>query len=160
MEFQSFGAFGLHLTKLALAGEAVTHHIAAEGAKVIQADAKARIGSYQDGVGPFPAWANLAEATVDDRLSKGFTPDDPLLRTGGMRESIGVTVEGNVAAIGSASEIALYQEQGTATIPPRPFLGPAGFNSKESVGPVAALTTIAWVCGLAWHRPRITLADL
>lgn len=160
MEFNSFGAMGLHLTKLAAVGDAVTHHIAKEGGKAVQTDAKGRIGSYQDGVGPFPAWANLAEATVDDRLRKGFTPDDPLLRTGGLRDSIKVTVDGNDATIGSASEIALYQEQGTDKIPPRPFLGPAGFNSKETVGPVAALTTIAWVCGLAWRRPRITLQDL
>jgi hypothetical protein len=160
MEFQSFGALGAHFAKLALAGEAVSHHIAGEGGKAIQADAKARIGSYQDGVGPFPAWANLAEATVDDRLRKGFTPDDPLLRTGGLRDSIKVAVTGSEAAIGSESMIALYQEQGTAKIPPRPFLGPAGFNSKETVGPVAALTVVAWVCGLAWRRPRITLGDL
>lgn len=160
MEFDSFGALGLHFAKLAVAGEAVTHHIVSEGAKAIQADARGRLGTYQDGEGPFPAWANLAEATVDDRLRKGFTPDDPLLRTGDLRKSITTKVDGNVAGIGSESPIALYQEQGTSKIPPRPFLGPAGFNSKHTVGPVAALTVIAWVCGVAWKRPKLKLTDL
>lgn len=160
MEFNSFGALGAHFGQLALTGAAVSNHIAAEGAKAIKADAQSRIGSYQEGEGPFPAWANLAETTVDDRLRKGFTPDDPLLRTGALRNSITTSVDGSVAAIGSASDIALYQEQGTSKIPPRPFLGPAAYNSAKTVGPVAALTTIAWVCGMAWRKPRITLTDL
>ena len=160
MEFHSFAAAGAHFGRLALLGEAVTSHIAEVGAKAIQEDAQRRIGSYQDGEGGFPAWANLAPATVDDRIRKGFTPDDPLLRTGDLRKSYARHVSGSEATIGSPSLIALYQEQGTATIPPRPVLGPAGFNSKNTLGPVAAVTVIAWICGIGWKRPTLRLQDL
>ncbi|MBT2299277.1 hypothetical protein J7E70_02260 [Variovorax paradoxus] len=160
MELDSFGALGAHFARLAAGGEAVTHHIAAEGAKVIQEDAKSRFGSYQDGGGGFPAWANLAPATVDDRIRRGFTPDDPLLRTGGLRDSIVTKAEGAVAVVASTDPVMLYQEQGTATIPPRPVLGPAGLNSEKTVGRVAARTLVAWISGIGWRRPRITLEDL
>jgi phage gpG-like protein len=160
MEFQSLGAFSAHLARLATQAPAVDRHILKSGARAIQKDAQARIGSYQDAEGPFPAWANLAEATVDDRLRKGFTPDDPLLRTGDMRKSIETHVEGNEASIGSRSPIALYQEQGTSTIPPRPFLGPAAHHLKATIGPEAALTIVAWFSGAAWRKPSSTASNV
>ncbi|CAN7329508.1 hypothetical protein LJR084_001925 [Variovorax sp. LjRoot84] len=160
MELDSFGALGAHFARLAVAGEAVSHHVAAEGAKAIQADAKSRFGVYQDGEGGFPAWANLAPATVDDRIRLGFTPDDPLLRSGTLRDSIKVTAVGSEAAVGSTDPVMLYQEQGTSNIPPRPVLGPAGFNSKKTVAPIAARTLVAWICGIGWRKPRINLEDL
>ena len=96
-EFQSFRGFASHLAMLAATGEEVTSFAAKEGAKIVADDAKARIGEYQDGVGPYGAWANLAPSTIDDRLSKGFTPDDPLLRSGELWNSIVVVSQGNVA---------------------------------------------------------------
>jgi hypothetical protein len=42
-------------------------------------------------------------------------------------------VQGDEAAVGSTSEIAVYQELGTEKIPPRPFLGPAAFKNKDRI---------------------------
>lgn len=157
MEFRSFGALGAHFARLAAAGEAVTHHIAEQAAQIVEKDAKERIGSYQDAAGPFGAWANLAPSTVDDRIRKGFTPDDPLLRTGGLRKSYGHVTDGAVAVVGSSSLIALYMEQGTSKMPPRAVVGPAAVASSEAIGRVAATTLIAWVSGAGWVKPRIQL---
>lgn len=91
----------------------------------LQRAARGYIGDYQGAVGPFPAWAPLAEFTIQDRISQGFTPDDPLLRTGEMRESIGYTVRGRVVDVGSNDWVAYWQEFGTPTIPARSFIGRA-----------------------------------
>lgn len=160
MEFRSFGALGAHFARLALAGEAVAHHVTEQAAQIVEKDAKARIGSYQDAEGPFGAWANLAPSTVDDRLRKGFSPDDPLLRTGDLRRSYGRKVAGATAVVGSTSPIALYQEQGTSTIPPRAVVGPAAIASRDAIGRVAATTLIAWISGTSYVKPRIQLQDL
>lgn len=100
------------------------------------ADAKARIGHYQDG------WAPLAETTLHGwnghpgKIELGYAPpDNPLLRKGDMRDSIqGLamrTLFGAEGAVGSNSKIALWQEMGTSRIPPRPFLGPALLHSLD-----------------------------
>lgn len=104
-----------------------------EAADTIADAARAKIGEYQGAAGPFPAWRQLAESTREDRERKGFSPNDPLLRTGEMRDSIETAVGADHAAIGSNSEVAVHQELGTKTIPPRPFLGPAGFENAERV---------------------------
>lgn len=154
-EFASFGSFARHLAVTAVVGEEVTHHITEKAAKIIQEDAQKRIGEYQDYTGPFNAWAPLAESTQEDRVAKGFTADDPLLRTGELRDSIEVSAKGNEAVVGSVGDIALYQEVGTDRIPPRPFLGPAGYDSKLSIGEMAGETLVAWISGLGWKRPQI-----
>src|SRR4051812_8711134 len=57
-------------------------------AMVISADAKRKLGQYQEAVGPYPAWEPLAAATQAERAREGHTPDEPLLRTGALRRSI------------------------------------------------------------------------
>jgi len=151
-EFDCKG-FAAHLMRTAAIGEVVTGHIVKKAAEVVQKDAQARIGSYQDGIGGFPAWANLAESTIQDRINKGFTPDDPLLRTGELRNSIEVQSEGHEAIVGTPDAVALYQECGTEKIPPRPFLGPAGYASRNDIGKIAAEIMIAWIGGTPWKRP-------
>jgi phage gpG-like protein len=152
-EFNGFGGFARHLAVTAAMSGEVTHHLTEKSAELIKADAQKRIGEYQDYTGPFIGWAPLAESTVADRIAKGFTPDDPLLRTGDLRDSIEVSARGAEAVIGSRSEIALWQEVGTDKIPPRPFLGPAIYDSKLNIAEKAAKTVIAWVSGLGWKRP-------
>lgn len=102
-------------------------------AQHIERVAKDEFGLYQPAVGPFPAWAELAESTKEDRLNKGYDPDEPLLRTGQTRDSISHQVDGLDAVIGSPSQIMVYHEFGTEKIPPRPVLGPAAFRSKEQI---------------------------
>jgi hypothetical protein len=153
-EFTSFGGFGRHLASLAVQGDAVAGHATKLGAEVIKDDAQWRIGAYQDEVGPFNAWAPLAHSTVMDRTRKGFTPFDPLLRTGGLRDSIVVDVSGTGAVVASSSDIAFFQEIGTQAIPPRPSLGPAGMASKHKVAEITAVVLVAWLCGSKWQKPQ------
>ena len=109
--------------------------------EAIEKEAKAEIGHYQrTDTGPFPEWTELAPSTKKDRVSKGFTENDPLLRTGELRDSIAHEVRGTSVAIGSDLDIAVYQEMGTATIPPRPFLRIAAFRSKKWLGQLYAKT--------------------
>lgn len=102
-------------------------------------EARGFIGHEMEG------WAPLSPATMDGFFSEragryiegktelGYvnqvSATDPLLRTGGLRDSISGEAEsvglGVRGIVGSTSDIAAYQEVGTSTIPPRPFLGPA-----------------------------------
>lgn len=103
-------------------------------AKSIEAEAKAEIGTYQrSNMGPYEPWAELKDATKAERERLGFTPNDPLLRTGGLRDSISREVHGLEAAVGSTSDVMVYQEMGTRTIPPRPVLGLAASRKTEDV---------------------------
>lgn len=165
-EFKTLSGFAAHLTKLAAFGHEVTDHIAEEGAGLIRNAAKAKLGAYQGPVGPFPAWAPLAAVTIEERLILGFTPNDPLLRSGQLREAIQVSMRAGGATVGVAhgphvepggkvedvGEIALRMEVGGRT-PPRPFLGPAAFESKQKVGRAAGLAMVAWLAGGNWLKP-------
>jgi len=93
--------------------------------KEIEEAAKEEIGVYQPAYGPFEAWAQLAESTKADRVRQGYTEDDPLLRSGELRDSIESEVIGLAAIVGTKSQIGFWQEVGTENIPPRPFIGPA-----------------------------------
>lgn len=116
------------------------------GAKAIQHEAKRVIGTY------LFDWPQLAPATQADRERQGFPANEPLLRTGEMRDSIQYEIiePGKEAEIGSNDDIAVYQELGTATIPPRSFLGasaaylekPIVNMIKETVGAAVAGQTI------------------
>jgi hypothetical protein len=54
----------------------------AEIAIMVRDEAKAALGTYKY------RWPHLAESTQEDRVRKGFSEDEPGLRTGEMRESI------------------------------------------------------------------------
>jgi len=102
---------------LEFAGEAVLTGWAA----VVKDRARQSIGTYRY------KWPQLAEATQAERAREGFPPNKPLLRTGDLRDSISAFVqmygpEHGRAVVGSTSDIAVYQELGTRSIPPRSFL--------------------------------------
>jgi phage gpG-like protein len=122
----TLGGFASMLQKASEELDDHLHEALDRVAEHIERDAKGRIGHYNGAVGPFAAWAPLAPSTVQDRASKGYAPDEPLLRTGDLRESIGKEVRQDEATIGSDSEVAVAQELGTSKIPPRSFLGAAG----------------------------------
>ena len=86
------------------------------------------------------AWPPLADATVEEKQRLGYvgqvSETDPRLRTGQLRDSIEaksrVTTPGRGSVdIGSDDPIAEYQEMGTRTIPPRPFLSTAVFRDGQ-----------------------------
>jgi len=74
------------------------------------------------------AIAQRIEATVVDSLSHrpGDEHSSPWQRTGTLRSSIASEVTANAIVVGSTDPAAVFQEEGTRTAPPRPFLGPAG----------------------------------
>jgi hypothetical protein len=91
-------------------------------AEFLNEKAKEMFGHYQDG------WDELTQATRKDRVKKGFTENDPLYRTGDLKEHSKFSVEGRRAVVGNTSQIMVYQEKGTMStgwhgakgIPPRP----------------------------------------
>jgi phage gpG-like protein len=97
-------------------------------AQIVQHEAKRVIGTYDYG------WPELAESTKKDRVNKGFPENEPLLRSGELRDSIQyVVLNDHEAAVGSNLDIAVYQELGTKTIPPRSFLaGAANEKGREA----------------------------
>jgi phage gpG-like protein len=146
-EFTSILAFTEHLTAVALTMHEADQAILHKGAQMIEKRAKEKIGEYQDQVGPFIAWPELAESTKSDRASQGYPEDEPLLRSGEMRHSIEHTVGKGEAQIGSNSDIAVYQELGTQHIPPRSFLGGAGVEETPRICELAGVTVVAALVG-------------
>lgn len=133
LEFGSVAHFMLHLAEAQLAVHVSTHRALDRAAAIIEKDAKGQIGFYQQEAGPFNAWPELADSTKQDRVAKGFSENDPLLRTGELRDSMSREVVGNEAAVGSTSDVMVYQELGTVRIPPRPVLGPAAFKNRDRI---------------------------
>lgn len=113
----------------------------------VEKTAKSELGTYQDAVGPFPAWAELAESTKDERTRLGYTPNDPLLRSGELMASIKHDVAELVATIGSTSPIAEYLEFGTSKMPPRPFIGPAAERNIDAIKDILGGAVVTGLIG-------------
>ena len=132
-EFAHIGEMVAHLAGMAAAETLALHHGLKKCAVAIEKTARSEIGTYQGEVGQFAAWAPLADSTQADRVAKGYTPNDPLLRSGELRNSISHQIDTLEAVIGSTSEVMVYQELGTAAIPPRAVLGPAAIRNKALI---------------------------
>lgn len=139
--------FIAHLGGASLRMEAARHEALERAAKLVEDEAKREIGTYQDGAGPFAAWAELAESTKDDRVRLGFSEDEPGLRTGEMRDSIDHKVEGNEAVVGSTSEKMVWFELGTTRQPPRSVLGGALVRKEEEVARLLGEASVAALIG-------------
>lgn len=134
MDFCSFGALAADLGSVRhRLSKAVADELEAQGA-AIEASAKSKFGGYQTG------WAPLAESTKAQRQRLGFTPDDPLFRSGGLRDAVHHKVEGESVFIGvepgqklhgpdgkevDAAMVMAVQEYGDSRghVPPRPVFG-------------------------------------
>lgn len=105
------------------------NHEALEGAAVIvETEAKRVIGTYDYN------WPELADSTKADRVHQGFPENEPLLRTGEMRDSIEHVSDSREANVGSNNDKAVWQELGTSRgIPPRSFLGQAAVHKASEV---------------------------
>lgn len=107
----------------------------------IAARAKDKIGVYQGSVATFPAWESLADATVLERHRLGYPDDEPLLRTGAIRDAI-TTWPGNgprewmvgIPAGDPSAAAGLAAEVGTPHEPQRAFLGPAVIEVGHDIG--------------------------
>jgi hypothetical protein len=145
-EFDSFSRFARALNADA---NRLGNNIAAS-MKVIARDtaavAKAKIATYQpgfeaeddDGMVVFPEWRPLADSTLLEKWELGYSPpDNPLLRTGQLRQSIGGKAgralgygTEHFATVYSTDPIMLEHEFGTHRngkehVPPRPVIGAA-----------------------------------
>lgn len=116
-----------------------------QAAKIVEDEAKAEIGHYQGAAGPFAAWAPLKPETIA-RKANG---DTPLLESGEMRESIGTVIGTDEANVGSNNDKAVWQELGTATIPPRSFLGGAAVRKSPEVAEIVGRTIHSALLGPA-----------
>jgi hypothetical protein len=148
-EFRTAGGFAAHLTRLAAEIGAAEFRGMDAGAAVIEHAAKAAIGTYQrENLGQNAPWEELAERTKAERVSLGFTENDPGLRDGEMRDSISRTVRLPEAAVGSNDDKLEWFELGTAHQPARSVLSLAAHREGEkAAGLVGA--HVAWtVAGL------------
>lgn len=119
-------------TALALAAVSVEHSAATameEACALIEESAKHAIGTYEFG------WPQLAKSTQQERVRLGFSANEPLFRTGELRNSIKheVSRDGHIGFVGTDVPYAKYHEFGTSTIPARSFLGGALAQNEERI---------------------------
>lgn len=163
IEFPSLGAFCEALERGAAGAHGVRADALLSGAKVIQAEARAILGHYQDAVGPFPAWEPLAPVTQTDRAEAGYTPNDPLRVTGALAANIEVSADANEAAVGvphvpvgdgtpgnearDIGVVAIVQEFGSGWVPERSFLGRAAYVARDRAAKVVVDIILAELLG-------------
>ena len=173
IEFDSIESF---MRFLSTRPEAM-HAAGADGVEMctiaVQQGAKDALGTYQGGFGPFPAWADLALATIEERLRLGYTGNDPELRSGALRDNIERSADRGALAgavgvpdvmVGDGSEanpfrnigqVAEEQELGHG-VPERSFLG---LTAARLAGPIVDTMcgpVVAALCGQAAPRQLIS----
>lgn len=120
--------FMRHIASLPRRVEAEAQHALRDGAKLVQDEAKAELGTYQSAAGPFPAWQQLSPATLASKTGPG-----PLVETGELRDSIEADVQHNSAFVGSDEPHAKPLELGTSKMPARSYLGRAAYVKSDEV---------------------------
>jgi hypothetical protein len=125
-EFMSLGETARALQNAANPMEQAAERAVERICKILVKESKSAIGHYR----PDYNWPQLAQSTQAERARLGYAPNEPLLRTGELRDSIGWQAPfhemgATVGYVFSTSEIAVYHELGTSKIPPRSFLLPA-----------------------------------
>ena len=150
MYFRDVAQFSAFLALIPTAAAEAQKKALGEVGAIIETEAKAEIGTYQGEIGEIPEWAPLAHVTLygakdwsfNGKIPLGYATAEnhnPLLRTGGLRDSISHEVEGNRVVVGSRSEVALDQEMGTPSIPARSFLGGALFRKAPEAAKLIGL---------------------
>jgi hypothetical protein len=145
MKLDSLGALAEILEARSADAIVATRRALKEGAELVKAEARDEIGHYQSARGDTPAWAPLSPATQEDRAAKGFTPDDPLERTGQLRDSIEVRpVDDDAMLVGvfdpamvpiaAAMEYGHHNVRANKFVGPRSFIRGAAFEKAEEVG--------------------------
>jgi hypothetical protein len=143
----SIEGFAKHVGGLAAGMPVLEEEILGHIGAVVAAAAKEKIGDYQEAAGPFEAWSPLAESTKEDRIRKGFSEDDPGLRSGAMRDSIEYVVLPGEVQIGSNDDDLLWFELGTTKQPPRSVLGAAAFEQAPALLEYSGVTMEAYLAG-------------
>jgi hypothetical protein len=121
----------------------------AEIAIMIRDEAKSAIGTYRY------RWPELADATKEDRAKKGFSEDEPGLRTGEMRDSIEAKIlaDEEKAYVGSNDDKLVWFELGTKSQPPRSILLSAALQKERQAVNIAKRNIrTAWTSAVAGHN--------
>ena len=147
MEFKNLGALALNLAAQEVALLASLQEGLEKCAARVEKTAKAEIGHYQAGIGPFPAWAELADSTEEHKAKMGYPADSPLLASGSMQASITHTTGILEAVIGSTDPKMVYHEFGTPKMPARPVMGPALLTNKEFIRRALGAATVRGLIG-------------
>ncbi|MGH7212130.1 MAG: hypothetical protein ACREF1_11795 [Acetobacteraceae bacterium] len=122
--------FVAKLSELAIAVHQAEHAALEAAVRVVEIESKAEVGYYQEAAGPLGERPDLKARTREDKQHLGRM-SDPCY-------SIERTVLGDEAHVGSDSEIATYQELGTAHIPPGNFLGGALVQKTDDVARIVS----------------------
>ncbi len=107
------------------------------------AELQARLAVLDTGTIARSALAGQASGLADQVRTALSTPpggphDHPWRQTGALHDSIGATAEDDTAVVGSTSTVALYQEHGTAKLPPRPTFAPLAASQGEAIAQAVA----------------------
>jgi len=141
----SFSELANVLETRAVAAVAAARAALTEGAQLVKKTAQEKIGEYQPAAGDLPAWAPLSPVTQADRVAKGFSPDNPLLRTGALRDSIEIrpvteddvlvgVFDPEMETIAGAMEYGYYNVRAQTPVPPRSFIRGSAFELARPIG--------------------------
>lgn len=131
--YNSLNEFSRNLSKSILQSPIKEKMLLEEIGKSLVKQAKNKIGVQQ------PGWEPLSVHTIDDKIRKGylFSGDgNPLFRSGELHDSIEHRVETHKVAVGSDSDVALWQEKGTTgphPIPARSYLASTLFENIPEI---------------------------
>ena len=137
----------LHFTLAEAAMLNELNHELEKAAVKVEKTAKAKLGHYQEASGTFNAWAELADSTKKERVAQGYTENDPLLRSGNLKDSITHETNHLEAIIGTNIDYAIDMEAGSKKSPPRPFLAPALFENVETIKEIVGSATMGVMLG-------------
>jgi HK97 gp10 family phage protein len=132
-EFGSVLEFAEHLIKLEVGLRLIEHKALGHVLEVLEKDMKAQIGEYQEEIGPYPAWAPLADSTEEEKERLGYAANAPLSRTGDLEKSFIHDQDGDEGIVGSTDPVMEYHEFGTSKMPPRPVVGPAVERNRPKI---------------------------
>ena len=146
MEFGSPSAFARYLAEMEVRLHEAKHEGLKKASEMLVHEIRDEIGHYQGPVHGLPGWAELSERTQEERVKVGFTPDDPLHRTGGLAASYEYEVHEDHSTVGSPDPVAGWQENGTPDakfpIPPRPVVGGSLFRRADDIVKAMTMPTI------------------
>jgi hypothetical protein len=103
-----------HIAQLSAEAARIPAVLAEEAAPVLAAQIVELYGHA-------PPLADLAQSTQDERSALGFSANEPLVRTGGLRDSEEFEALDGVAGAGNPDERSAWMEHGNASrnMPPR-----------------------------------------
>lgn len=164
-EFKDIASFARFIEDRVLpAVPRAVHRGVEDGAIRIRKATQAQLGQYLDGPESGLPTAPLADSTINERVRLGFTPDDPGLRTGDMRDSYGERVSGAgtkvTAYIGSDDIKAVVFEVGRLEAgnyqPPRPELAVAAARNEDKAANGVARVLVRTLSGRPYRTSQTT----